>query len=426
MSIKKFFLPIIFVLISLYAVLGVFHSSIAFNWTFQDWLINYEGGFIRRGLSGQIIEAISSYFFNQNKIFYFGAQIHLVYFYIVSFFCILFYALMYRLIKDESFNLQNLFIIFSPLSITFIIYNGGAVGRKEILYFIFFLAFLYIIEILKKKELSIFFLIIFFPLILLLHEGLIFFISAFLVIFLFEINKVNKKFILSTTLIFVLLSFSVFIILAVMFEGNSTQVEAICLSLSNYPIRNCTGMSAIGTLSIALTTTSFLSNEFDILWNRVIEDKYLFYYPIFAIIAFFPLIMSSSKYWFNISVGNKVYKLNFSIIAIIYFVNSLPLYIFAHDWGRWLYITYILLLITFFHLKKMNKIYLKNVKASESVTDNNDYLKIFLLIIVLIFYSTVLSVSYVGGYTQWIYDYTTMDDQLKFYFNVIKTIPYLF
>ena len=74
----------------------------------------------------------------------------------------------------------------------------------------------------------------------------------------------------------------------------------------------------------------------------------------------------------------------------------------------------------------MNKIYLKNVKASESVTDNNDYLKIFLLIIVLIFYSTVLSVSYVGGYTQWIYDYTTMDDQLKFYFNVIKTIPYLF
>ena len=113
MLIKKIFLPIIFVLISSYAVLGVFHSSIAFNWTFQDWLINYEGGFVRRGLSGKIIEAISSYFFNQNKLFYFGAQIHLVYFYIVSFFCILFYVLMYRLIKDESFNLQKLFIIFS-------------------------------------------------------------------------------------------------------------------------------------------------------------------------------------------------------------------------------------------------------------------------------------------------------------------------
>ena len=424
MLLKKFYLPIIFVLISLYAVLGVFHSSVAFNWTFQDWLINYEGGFVRRGLSGKIIEAISSYFFNQNKLFYFGAQIHLVYFYIVSFFCTLFYILMYRLIKDESLNFQKLFIIFSPLSITFIIYNGGAVGRKEILYFIFFLAFLYIIEILKKKELSIFFLIIFFPLILLLHEGLIFFISAFLVIFLFEINKVNKKFILFTTLIFVLLSFGVFI-LTVIFGGDSAQIETICLSLSNYPIKDCTGLSAIGVLSTALNTTS-LSNEFDILWIRVIEDRYLFYYPIFAIIAFFPLITSSFKYWFNIRVGNKIYKLNFSIIAIIYFVNSLPLYIFAHDWGRWLYITYILLMITFFYLKKMNKIFFKDSRKSESITRMQDYLKKNLLIVVLIFYSMGLNVSYFGGYTQWIYNYTTMDDQLKFYFNVIKTIPHLF
>ena len=133
-------------------MLGVFHSSIAFDWTFQDWLINYEGGFIRRGLSGEIIGAISNYFFDQDKQFYFSVQIHLVYFYIVSFFCIFFYFLFYRLIKDESLNFQKLFIIFSPLSIPFIIYNIGATGRKEILYFITFLIFIYFIEILKKKN----------------------------------------------------------------------------------------------------------------------------------------------------------------------------------------------------------------------------------------------------------------------------------
>ena len=62
----------------------------------------------------------------------------------------------------------------------------------------------------------------------------------------------------------------------------------------------------------------------------------------------------------------------------------------------------------------------------ELIADNHDHIKKILLSIFLIFYSTGLSVSYFGGYTLWIHHYTTMDDQFKFYFNVIKTIPNLF
>ena len=424
MSLKKIFLPIFFSLISIYAILNIFHSSISFDWTFEDWLINYEGGFVRRGLSGEIISRISNFFVGESKQFYFGIQIHFAYFYILSILCLIFYVLLFKFLKKEKLNFQNLFIILSPLSISFIIYNFAAIGRKEVLFFIIFLLFIFLLSSIKKRELSIFFLIIFFPLILLLHEGLIFFISAFLVIFLFEINTMNKKFILSSVLIFVLLSFGVFMLTAI-FKGNSTQVEAICLSLSSYPLEDCFGLSAIGTLSSSLAPATS-GNEFNILWARVFKDKYLFYYPIFAIIAFYPLIKSSFNYCFNISVGNKIYKLNFSTIAIIYFVNSLPLYIFTHDWGRWLHINYILLMITFFYLKRVNKIYPKNSRKFELITDNQNYLKKILLSIVLIFYSAGLSVSYFGGYPHWIHNYTTMDDQFKFYFNVIKTIPNLF
>ena len=104
--------------------------------------------------------------------------------------------------------------------------------------------------------------------------------------------------------------------------------------------------------------------------------KYLFYYPIFAIIAFYPLIKSSFNYCFNVSV--------------------------------------------------VNKIYFKSSRKFELKTENYDYLKKILLSIVLIFYSAGLSISYFGGYPRWIHNYTTMDDQFKFYFNVIKTIPNLF
>ena len=504
MSLKKIFLPIFFSLISTYVILNIFRSSISFDWTFQDWLINYEGGFVRRGLSGEIILRTSSFF---------DVQIQFTYFCILSILSLLFYLLFFDFLRKEKLNFQNLFIILSPLSISFIIYNFGAIGRKEILLFIIFLIFIFLLSSIKKRELSIFFLIIFFPLVLLLHEGLIFFISAFLVIFLFEINKTNKKFIFLTIFIFILISLSTFILM-IIFKGNTAQVEVICSSLSDYPIEGCFLGSAISMLSSVHT----LDNVFNNLWVRVFEDKYLYYYPIFAIIAFYPLIKNSFQYCFNISVGNKIYKLNFSTIAIIYFVNSLPLYIFAHDWGRWLHINYILLMITFFYLKRVNKIYPKNserivymlpelflsiammfilmlgvfIKKSfklvtlltilslifvialalnqsdeiikifnesyiidkllifmkvftllfclfvflsyknyinnfELITGNYDYLKKFLVSLVLIFYSAVLCVQYSGVPTTfWVQDYTMMYDNLGWTFKTIKTIPHLF
>ena len=119
MSLKKIFLPIFFSLISIYAVLNIFHSSISFDWTFEDWLINYEGGFVRRGLSGEIISRISNFFVGESRQFYFGIQIHFAYFYILSFLCSIFYVLLFKFLKKEKLNFQSLFIILSPLSISF-------------------------------------------------------------------------------------------------------------------------------------------------------------------------------------------------------------------------------------------------------------------------------------------------------------------
>ena len=137
MSLKKIFLPIFFSLISIYAILNIFHSSVSFDWTFEDWLINYEGGFVRRGLSGEIISRISNFFVGENKQFYFDIQIHFTYFYILSILCLIFYVLLFNFLKKEKLNVHNLFIILSPLSISFIIYNFSAIGRKEVLFFCF-------------------------------------------------------------------------------------------------------------------------------------------------------------------------------------------------------------------------------------------------------------------------------------------------
>ena len=421
MYLKKNILLLVFILFLFYSLIGVFHSAISFNWSFQDWLINYSGGFVRRGLSGEFISFISDNFFDQQKQYYFGAQIHTIYFFLVSLLYFLFYTQLYLFIKNEEINFQNLFIILSPLSLPFIIYNIGAIGRKEILLFIVFLSFVFLIKFLKKKELSIIFLIFCFPLVLLIHEGLFFFLTIFLILYLFELNSENKKFIFLFGLLFILITLSTFI-LTIFFNGSSIQVNEICSSLASYPIKNCTGLSAIGMLSDNHT----IKNEFSMFWSRAFADKYLFYYPLLGAISFFPLIKYSNKYYFRINIFEKIHEFNFLLIFIILFINTLPLYLFAHDWGRYLNITYILLMITFFYLKKTKKIYMKRTENLRSTPINRNSGKKIILTIILLFYSTILSVSYFGGYTYWLHNYTKIDNYLKFCLNFLKTLPNLF
>ena len=94
-----------------YSFIGTFHSAISFNWSFQDWLINYKGGFVRRGLAGEFISFVSNNFFDPKEHLYFGIQIHSIYFFFISFFYLLYYSLLYFFLKNEEINFQNLFII---------------------------------------------------------------------------------------------------------------------------------------------------------------------------------------------------------------------------------------------------------------------------------------------------------------------------
>ena len=211
MALNKNYLIPVFLFIALHTVLSIFHSSIAFDWTFQDWLINYEGGFVRRGLSGEFITAISNFFYYEKKQFYHGVQIHFVYFYVISVFCIFYYLLIYFFFKREELNLEKLFIIFSPLSLPFIIYNPGAAGRKEILLFILFISFVYFIKYFEKKELLLITTTILFVPLLLIHEGMFFFISSFLILYILEIKPENKRIVISIVLFTILLSITIFI-----------------------------------------------------------------------------------------------------------------------------------------------------------------------------------------------------------------------
>ena len=138
--------------------------------------------------------------------------------------------LLLNFFKNVNLNFKNFFIIFSPISLPFVIYNTGAIARKEILLFIGILIFIYSLRSFYEKRNSIIFLFFFFPLMILIHEGMIFFISIFVILFFLSIQRKIRKDDIYLVAIFVLISIFFFII-TIINKGENVHVLSICQNL---------------------------------------------------------------------------------------------------------------------------------------------------------------------------------------------------
>ena len=80
---KNSFLIIFFALLSIFSLLKLYdHALTLATFEYGEWLINYQHGFVRRGLVGEIIY-LFSILFNNN--------IQITFFIIISFICLLYY-----------------------------------------------------------------------------------------------------------------------------------------------------------------------------------------------------------------------------------------------------------------------------------------------------------------------------------------------
>ena len=79
MNFKRVFFNFLFLSLISYTTLSIFYSAVSFNWTFQDWNINYDGGFVRRGLGGEFFSFIKNLFMGKtyNFILVFPLILHI-------------------------------------------------------------------------------------------------------------------------------------------------------------------------------------------------------------------------------------------------------------------------------------------------------------------------------------------------------------
>ena len=90
----------------------------------SEWLINYQGGFTRRGLGGEINIFISNFLSLslRDSIFLLQIIIHTIYLVFVLFY-----------LKDLNLNILQIFAFFSPIFLLYPIAEIESLGRKETL-----------------------------------------------------------------------------------------------------------------------------------------------------------------------------------------------------------------------------------------------------------------------------------------------------
>ena len=170
----------------LFSIFFLFQKhEVANDSTISEWLINYEGGFTKRGLVGQFAINLSKLLVINLRDTIFILQTLLV----GSYFFLIFHFL-----KNILYNKVFIFAVFTPIFILYPIAEIEVLARKEIFIFIYLLIYTFIP--IKKKDYKFYYKFFLFPITILIWEPIIFFILFFLFLDLIEnnITKINKLF----------------------------------------------------------------------------------------------------------------------------------------------------------------------------------------------------------------------------------------
>ena len=201
----NFYIVIYLIILFFFSVFFLYQKhEVSNDSTISEWLINYEGGFTKRGLIGQLSIYLSNFFTIKLREIIFILQTLMVGVYFV---------LIYQFLKNISYNKIFIFAIFTPIFILYPIAEIEVLARKEIFIFIYFLIYTFIP--IEKKTYKFFYKLCLLPIAILIWEPVIFFILFFLFLDLIEnkIKKIDKLFFLQITSYFPSILLAIYIAL---------------------------------------------------------------------------------------------------------------------------------------------------------------------------------------------------------------------
>ena len=326
------------------------------SWQYVEWLINYQGGFVRRGLPGEFLYKIHQFL---------GIKLDLlilvtvctIYFYI-SFF-------LYKSVKYIKSSYINILIFLSPGFFLYPIMNSEIIGRKDIL-FVLVMGFFVFFEKNLKSNIIVFLISIGIFILSLSHSAFLFY--APYLIFLFFLIKLNKKSEVKFYELFSLLLTIIVVFFLIFYnQGDSNIVSNICESVKNFVSPNCETAGQLYWLGN--DAKSHISVQ-------AVKLDHFIIYTFSLIVVYFFIGLKFYKSKFKVTKFN-LDKFNPILILILLFVITSPVYYLGSDWGRYIFISY------------SGSFFLYIYCIKENLMSSNYDLKIskFLFSVLIIFYS---------------------------------------
>ena len=319
--------------------------------TISEWLINYSGGFTKRGLIGQISIFFSKFFQSElrDTILYFQIIIIGVY-----------YLLIFVFLKNLYLERIFLLCIFTPIFLLYPVYEIEVLARKEIFIYILFLTHLFILSS-KFKFLNISKLIIF-TLSVLIWEPVIFFLPMWILVDLAIKNKndnltnIFKKFIFYLPGIFICL---IYIFNPLTDSEHSKMANVLKNEFNEVCYMSCGLLLSKSTLTQQISGNFHAYSFENIL--RYVWIMIIGFIPLFFLLKYSSFKKENTNY-FLITKKIKITNLFFVVLSPV-----IILFVMGYDWGRWVNISYTMSLLTFLYLfkRKIINIDLKKIKQNK-------------------------------------------------------------
>lgn len=310
------------------------------NNSIAEWLINYQGGFGRRGFLGEIFLEVSSF----TKI-----NLKQIIFYFLVIFILTYHYLLFLFLKNLKFNIFFIIAVLSPLFVIFPIAEIEALGRKDILIPTLFLILSLLYQKLDINKLSIV-LLFSYTILILTHEVSIFYLPFF---YFFIFSKI-KKFDLNNLLLILFISTYFLTLIYFLTQSNFTEVniEKMC----NYLIEIHNTRCGLGAYVLNRSLDENIAELGLINFFHVTRAIWIFF------LGFIGLIIIVPNTIFNLD-NSKIFFLNhinfFKIFLLLWTPTLIPFFI-AVDWGRWFNLSYTMSFLFYFFCLRYELIKFEN------------------------------------------------------------------
>lgn len=353
------------------------------SWAYYEWLINYDSGFVRRGLIGHLINMFS-----------FGSEVKTVNSIVFSL-AVVFIFLVNLFVWKSCLSTQStVLIVLSPTGIVWMAIRNEYYFRKEVLFYIVILMASLILmrrhhKTLRDTPYSLTgFIFIVTPLLLLVHESALFFAVPFLSVILSQAYDGFKfrRPILICYLIFAL----IFFLFVITNKGTYVTSIGIWDSLSDVARMEALEVSPQGGIS-AIGWSTWQGIKLSVLLVAGGNAGFYLLQLVFLYILITFIVSNQRNQDFKEFLFVREMFLPYVLICITF----LPLFILGWDWGRWLMgIWYVSLCV---YLLKLDTGLQSSKKSIRVLTSGGTLTFFFLLFISIVTPTPECCISSSGG-----------------------------